>query len=71
MSLQDGLAFASILISIALIGIILLRSRVKASAASEWLICPHSPRSGEESLQLTIGLSVLWLVVAAVAVSVR
>lgn len=69
MSLADGLAFASILLSIALIGIILLQVKGEGVGGLQSGSFVRTRRGLEKTLfQLTIGLVVLWLVVAAVAV---
>lgn len=72
MSLQDGLAIASILISVALIGVILLQVKGEGVGGLQSGSFVRTRRGLEKTLfQLTIGLVVVWIVVAAVAVSTR
>lgn len=72
MSLEDALAVASILISIALVGIILLQVRGEGVGGLQSGSFVRTRRGLEKTLfQLTIVLSVVWLAVSAVAVYVR
>lgn len=69
MDLQDGLAIASILISIALIAIILLQVKGEGVGGLQSGSFVRTRRGLEKTLfQTTIGLVVVWLVVAAIAV---
>lgn len=72
MDLQDYLAIASILVSIALIAVILLQVRGEGVGGLQSGSFVRTRRGLEKTLfQLTIVLSVLWLVIAAVAVYER
>ena len=72
MDIQDYLSVASILVSIALIGVILLQVRGEGVGGLQSGSFVRTRRGLEKTLfQLTIVLSVLWLVIAAVAVYER
>ena len=72
MDIQDYLAIASILISIALIVVILLQVKGEGVGGLQSGSFVRTRRGLEKTLfQLTIALSVLWLVVAAIAVYQR
>ncbi|MDO8615058.1 MAG: preprotein translocase subunit SecG [Dehalococcoidia bacterium] len=72
MSLQDYLALASIIISIALIAIILLQVKGEGVGGLQSGSFVRTRRGLEKTLfQLTIVLSVLFLGIAALAVYVR
>jgi preprotein translocase subunit SecG len=72
MSIQDGLAIASILISIALIGVILLQVKGEGVGGLQSGSFVRTRRGMEKTLfQLTIGLSIVWVAVAAAAVAVQ
>lgn len=72
MNLEDALALASILISIALIAIILLQVRGEGVGGLQSGSFVRTRRGLEKTLfQFTIVLSVVWLSVSAVAVYVR
>ncbi len=72
MSVTDSLALASILISIALIIVILLQVKGEGVGGLQSGSFVRTRRGLEKTLfQLTIGLSVLWLGVSALAVYVR
>jgi len=72
MSVQDSLAVASILLSIALIIVILLQVKGEGVGGLQSGSFVRTRRGLEKTLfQLTIFLSVLWLGVAALAVYVR
>jgi preprotein translocase subunit SecG len=72
MSIEDGLAFASILISIALIGVILLQVRGEGVGGLQSGSFVRTRRGMEKTLfQLTIVLSIVWVVVAIAAVAVQ
>ncbi len=69
MNIQDALSVASILVSIALIVIILLQVRGEGVGGLQSGSFVRTRRGLEKTLfQLTIVLSVLWLVIAAVSV---
>ena len=72
MSVQDSLAVASILLSVALIIVILLQVKGEGVGGLQSGSFVRTRRGLEKTLfQLTIFLSVLWLGVAALAVYVR
>lgn len=72
MSLQDSLAVASILVSIALIAVILLQVRGEGVGGLQSGSFVRTRRGLEKTLfQLTIVLSVLFLAISALAVYVR
>jgi preprotein translocase subunit SecG len=69
MNLEDYLAVAAILVSIALIAVILLQVRGEGVGGLQSGSFVRTRRGLEKTLfQLTIGLSVLWLAIAAIAV---
>lgn len=72
MDLDDALAFASILISIALVGVILLQIRGEGVGGLQSGSFVRTRRGMEKTLfQFTILLSVVWITVSAIAVYVR
>lgn len=72
MSVEDGLALASILVSIALIAVILLQVKGEGVGGMQSGSFVRTRRGLEKTLfQFTIVLVVIWLVVAAVAVATR
>ncbi len=72
MNLTDSLAVASILISIALIIVILLQVKGEGVGGLQSGSFVRTRRGLEKTLfQLTVGLSILWLGVSALAVYVR
>ena len=72
MSIQDGLAIASILISIALTGVILLQVKGEGVGGLQSGSFVRTRRGMEKTLfQITIVLSVLWVAIAAAAAAVR
>jgi len=72
MDIEDALAFASILISIALIAIILLQVKGEGVGGLQSGSFVRTRRGLEKTLfQLTILLAVIWVGVAALAVYVR
>ena len=72
MSIQDGLAIASILISIALIAVILLQVKGEGVGGLQSGSFVRTRRGMEKTLfQVTIGLSIVWVAVAAAAVTVQ
>ena len=69
MSLQDYLAVASILVSIALIGVILLQVKGEGVGGLQSGSFVRTRRWLEKTLfQLTIGLVILFLLIAALSV---
>jgi preprotein translocase subunit SecG len=72
MELSDYLSVAAILVSIALVAIILLQVKGEGVGGLQSGSFVRTRRGLEKTLfQLTIGLSVLWLVIAALAVIER
>jgi preprotein translocase subunit SecG len=72
MSIEDGLAIASILISIALVAVILLQVKGEGVGGLQSGSFVRTRRGLEKTLfQFTIALVVIWLSVAIVAVIVR
>jgi protein translocase SecG subunit len=72
MQLEDFLSLAAILVSIALIAIILLQAKGEGVGGLQSGSFVRTRRGLEKQLlQLTIGLSVLWLGIAALAVYIR
>jgi preprotein translocase subunit SecG len=72
MSIEDGLAIASILISIALVAVILLQVKGEGVGGLQSGSFVRTRRGLEKTLfQFTIALVVIWLFVAMVAVTVR
>jgi preprotein translocase subunit SecG len=70
MSIQDGLALASILISIALIAVVLLQVKGEGVGGLQSGSFVRTRRGMEKTLfQLTIVLSIVWVAVAAAAVA--
>jgi preprotein translocase subunit SecG len=72
MELEDFLSLAAILVSIALIAIILLQAKGEGVGGLQSGSFVRTRRGLEKNLfQLTIGLSVLWIAIAALAVYIR
>lgn len=72
MDLSDYLAVAAILVSIALVAVILLQVKGEGVGGLQSGSFVRTRRGLEKTLfQLTIGLSVLWLLIAAIAVYER
>lgn len=72
MSLQDYLAVASILVSIALVAVILLQVKGEGVGGLQSGSFVRTRRGLEKTLfQLTIGLSVFWLAISVIAVYER
>ena len=72
MSLEDYLAVAAILVSIALIAVILLQVKGEGVGGLQSGSFVRTRRGLEKTMfQLTIALSVLFLVISAVSVTVR
>jgi len=72
MDVNDYLAMASILVSIALIAVILMQVKGEGVGGLQSGSFVRTRRGLEKTLfQLTIGLSVVWMGIAALAVYVR
>lgn len=72
MELSDYLSVAAILVSIALVAVILLQVKGEGVGGLQSGSFVRTRRGLEKTLfQLTIALSVLWLVIAAIAVYER
>lgn len=72
MQLEDWLALASILVSIALVAVILLQVKGEGVGGLQSGSFVRTRRGLEKQLfQLTIFLSVLWIGISALAVYVR
>ena len=72
MELSDYLSVAAILVSIALVTVILLQVKGEGVGGLQSGSFVRTRRGLEKTLfQLTIGLSVLWLLIAALAVIER
>ena len=72
MELEEFLSLAAILVSIALIAIILLQAKGEGVGGLQSGSFVRTRRGLEKNLfQLTIGLSVLWIAIAALAVYIR
>jgi preprotein translocase subunit SecG len=72
MNLSDYLSVAAILVSIALIAVILLQVKGEGVGGLQSGSFVRTRRGLEKTLfQLTIGLSVVWLAIAAIAVYER
>lgn len=72
MDLDDWLALASILVSIALVAVILIQAKGEGVGGLQSGSFVRTRRGLEKQLfQLTIFLSVLWVGIAALAVYVR
>ncbi len=72
MGLQDYLSIAAILVSIALVAVILLQVRGEGVGGLQSGSFVRTRRGLEKTLyQITIGLSALWLAIAALAVYTR
>jgi preprotein translocase subunit SecG len=69
MELQDGLSIAAILVSIALVAVILLQVKGEGVGGLQSGSFVRTRRGLEKTLfQLTIALSVLWILIAMAAV---
>jgi preprotein translocase subunit SecG len=72
MDINDWLALASILVSIALIAVILLQVKGEGVGGLQSGSFVRTRRGLEKQLfQLTIALSVIWIGIAALAVYIR
>jgi len=72
MLLEDWLSIAAILVSIALVAIILLQVKGEGVGGLQSGSFVRTRRGLEKNLfQLTIGMSILWICIAALAVYIR
>lgn len=72
MTLEEYLSLAAILVSIALIAVILLQVKGEGVGGLQSGSFVRTRRGLEKNLfQLTVGLSVLWLGISALAVYIR
>lgn len=72
MTLEDSLAVASILVSVALVGVILLQVRGEGVGGLQSGSFVRTRRGLEKTIfQFTIVLSVIWVGVSALAVYIR
>ncbi len=72
MLLEDWLSIAAILVSIALVSVILLQVKGEGMSGLQSGSFVRTRRGLEKNLfQLTIGMSILWLLIAALAVYIR
>jgi preprotein translocase subunit SecG len=72
MQLEDWLSIAAILVSIALVSVILLQVKGEGMSGLQSGSFVRTRRGLEKNLfQLTIGMSILWLLIAALAVYIR
>ncbi|HEY5638608.1 MAG TPA: preprotein translocase subunit SecG [Dehalococcoidia bacterium] len=72
MQLEDWLSIAAILVSIALVAVILLQVKGEGVGGLQSGSFVRTRRGLEKNLfQLTIGMSILWIAIAALAVYIR
>ena len=72
MLLEDWLSIAAILVSIALVAIILLQVKGEGVGGLQSGSFVRTRRGLEKNLfQLTIGMSILWICISALAVYIR
>jgi len=72
MQLEDWLSIAAILVSIALVAVILLQVKGEGMSGLQSGSFVRTRRGLEKNLfQLTVGMSILWIVIAALAVYIR
>ncbi len=72
MQLEDWLSIAAILVSIALVSVILLQVKGEGMSGLQSGSFVRTRRGLEKNLfQLTIGMSILWILIAALAVYIR
>ncbi len=72
MQLEDWLSIAAILVSIALVSVILLQVKGEGMGGLQSGSFVRTRRGLEKNLfQLTIGMSILWILIAALAVYIR
>ena len=72
MQLEDWLSIAAILVSIALVSVILLQVKGEGMSGLQSGSFVRTRRGLERNLfQLTVGMSILWILIAALAVYIR
>ncbi len=72
MQLEDWLSLAAILVSIALVAVILLQVKGEGMSGLQSGSFVRTRRGLEKNLfQLTVGMSILWILIAALAVYIR
>ena len=72
MQLEDWLSIAAILVSIALVAVILLQVKGEGMSGLQSGSFVRTRRGLEKNLfQLTVGMSILWILIAALAVYIR
>ena len=72
MQLEDWLSIAAILVSIALVAVVLLQVKGEGMSGLQSGSFVRTRRGLEKNLfQLTIAMSILWLLIAALAVYIR
>ncbi|MCH7809368.1 MAG: preprotein translocase subunit SecG [Chloroflexi bacterium] len=72
MQLEDWLSIAAILVSIALVAVVLLQVKGEGVGGLQSGSFVRTRRGLEKNLfQLTIAMSILWLLIAALAVYIR
>jgi preprotein translocase subunit SecG len=72
MQLEDWLSLAAILVSIALVSVILLQVKGEGMSGLQSGSFVRTRRGLEKNLfQLTVGMSILWILIAALAVYIR
>ncbi len=72
MQLEDWLSIAAILVSIALVSIILLQVKGEGMSGLQSGSFVRTRRGLEKNLfQLTVGMSIVWILIAALAVYIR
>ena len=72
MQLEDWLSLAAILVSVALVSVILLQVKGEGMSGLQSGSFVRTRRGLEKNLfQLTVGMSILWILIAALAVYIR
>ena len=72
MQLEDWLSIAAILVSIALVSVILLQVKGEGMSGLQSGSFVRTRRGLEKNLfQLTVGMSIIWILIAALAVYIR
>jgi len=72
MQLEDWLSIAAILVSIALVSVILLQVKGEGISGLQSGSFDRTRRGLEKNLfQLTVAMSILWILIAALAVYIR
>ncbi len=72
MQLEDWLSIAAILVSIALVAVVLLQVKGEGVGGLQSGSFVRTRRGLEKNLfQLTIAMSILWILIAALAVYIR